>query len=118
MIRRKEIDGYEQAQTVTSIPLLAADTLSFTSFPLLIKNNVDLTERLALSVDETGIHVIMLKGVCQTETAQDGEKQWQIAIHRPDMPIQLIMHMSEDGIFLRMEQTGRIPTRVFAAPQQ
>jgi hypothetical protein len=118
VIRRKELDGYEQVQTVTSIPLLAADTLSFTSFPLLIENNVDLTERLALSVDETGIHVIMLKGVCQPGTAQDGEKQWQIAIHRPDVPIQLIMHITDDGRVLRMEQTGRFPTRVFAATQQ
>jgi len=82
------------------------------------KEPIDVTSQQTLSIDDTGIHVCMLKGACEAETAQDNEKQWQIEIHRPDVPIQLIIAVINDEIFLRMQQTGRIHTRVFAATQQ
>ncbi|WP_161977127.1 amidohydrolase family protein [Dictyobacter kobayashii] len=117
MIRRKEIDGYEQTQVLTSVPLLAADTLSFTAFLLLIKNNIDLTNRLALSIDETGTHIVSLHGSSAEALSQDGETQWQVQIQRPDLPIQLSINMASNGECLRLEQTGRIHKRVFAAMQ-
>lgn len=117
MVRRKEIDGYEQTQVLTSVPLLAADTLSFTTFPLLLKNNVDLTDRLALSVDETGIHIVTLKGGKVEAPSQDGDEQWQVQIERPDLPILLSMNMARTGECLHLEQTGRIHKRAFTAIQ-
>lgn len=117
MIHRKEIDGYEQRQVLTSVPLLPADTLSFTSFPLLIKNNVDLIDRLALSVDETGMHVVVLKGSHVAVLSQYGEEQWQIEIDRPDVPVLLSVTMARNGECLQLEQTGRIHKRRFATIQ-
>lgn len=98
--------------------ILPADTLSFTAFPLLIKQKVDVTSRQALSIDETGIHVVLLEGTCEQVPGQHGEMQWQIRIHRPDVPVQLLLHVTSDELCQRMKQTGRIPLRVFVATQE
>lgn len=115
LIRCKEIDGYETISTIHSSPLLPTDTLSFTIFPWLIKHKIDLAEQQALSIDETGIHVVMLTGTREAETAQDAKTRWQIDISRPDIPIRLVTYVTDDGVFLSMEQTGRVHTRAFVA---
>ncbi|GCE15737.1 amidohydrolase family protein [Tengunoibacter tsumagoiensis] len=115
LIHTKAIDGHNTTITLHSPPLLPADTLSFTVFPWLTKHTIDQTERQALSIDETGIHIVLLQGSQETRTTQDTTTRWQIDIDRPDIPVRLITHVTHNGTFLRMEQTGRIHQRTFIA---
>jgi hypothetical protein len=53
----------------------------------------------------------MLTGTRETETAQDAQTRWLLAISRPDIPIRLVTDVTDDGVFLRIKQTGQIHTR-------